>query len=591
MSANNSNDPFFKTIGEQVASNSNEEENAKSTITGSEQEEHQQGDQDQPVQEIESFCMQCHELGTTRLLLTFIPYFREVIIASFYCDHCGNRNNEIQSAGMIQPKGCIYTIHVTSVSDLNRQVVKSEHATITVPEIQLTIPNKRGQLTTIEGILSDTLRDLEMDQPLRKHMQPEVYEKIEEICARLRSVVGEEKADEQEGGTQQSSTDDQPSQGLSSKGPVGNSRQTSDKNDDSRQFLPITFKIDDPTGNSFVEFTGSIEGKGMSDVKWSKRDYPRTKEQNTELGLGINQEEASSANDTREAGTGAQKGGSSDSNVESREQKRSKGQDGEAVPMASKAAAIDATGIGGGFSKSQGETEFDNEEVFTFPGTCSSCSATLETNMKKVNIPYFKDILIMSTNCDSCGYRDNEVKSGSAIPPRGRKLTLRVEDAEDLSRDILKSESAGLSIPDIDLHLAPGTLGGRFTTLEGLLQQVYDELSERVLMRGDSSIQRENLEGFLGKLKGVMSAQICPYTVILDDPLADSYIQNPYAPDKDEQLEEVEYERTWDQNEDLGLNDIKVEDYSEESKQWRLDAEKAKGENEAPKDTQMEGTQ
>ncbi|KAI3476318.1 hypothetical protein L1887_62082 [Cichorium endivia] len=67
----------------------------------------------------------------------------------------------------------------------------------------------------------------------------------------------------------------------------------------------------------------------------------------------------------------------------------------------------------------------------------------------------------MSTNCDNCGYKDNEVKSGSAISELGRKLTLRVEDKEDLSRDVLKSETAGFAIPEIDLHLAPGTLGGR----------------------------------------------------------------------------------------------------------------------------------
>ena len=44
----------------------------------------------------------------------------------------------------------------------------------------------------------------------------------------------------------------------------------------------------------------------------------------------------------------------------------------------------------------------------------------------------------MSTNCDRCGYRDNEVKSGSAISEKGRRITLKVEDREDLSRDILK---------------------------------------------------------------------------------------------------------------------------------------------------------
>ena len=44
----------------------------------------------------------------------------------------------------------------------------------------------------------------------------------------------------------------------------------------------------------------------------------------------------------------------------------------------------------------------------------------------------------MSTNCDRCGYRDNEVKSGSAISDKGKRIILKVEDREDLSRDILK---------------------------------------------------------------------------------------------------------------------------------------------------------
>jgi len=35
--------------------------------------------------------------------------------------------------------------------------------------------------------------------------------------------------------------------------------------------------------------------------------------------------------------------------------------------------------------------------------------------MKRVDIPYFKEIIIMSTNCDACGYKDNEVKTGGAI--------------------------------------------------------------------------------------------------------------------------------------------------------------------------------
>lgn len=46
--------------------------------------------------------------------------------------------------------------------------------------------------------------------------------------------------------------------------------------------------------------------------------------------------------------------------------------------------------------------------------------------------------MLMSTNCHSCGYRDNEIKSGGAIAEKARKITLQVEDDEDLKRDILK---------------------------------------------------------------------------------------------------------------------------------------------------------
>jgi zinc finger protein len=107
--------------------------------------------------------------------------------------------------------------------------------------------------------------------------------------------------------------------------------------------------------------------------------------------------------------------------------------------------------------------------------------------MKKIEIPHFKEIILMSTNCGSCGYKDNEVKSAAAISPLGTKLILKVTDKEDLARDILKSETAELTIPEIDLHLNPGTLGGRFTTLEGLLKQVFEELDQKVFARGDSA--------------------------------------------------------------------------------------------------------
>lgn len=111
---------------------------------------------DNGVTEIESLCMNCHEQGITRLLLTRIPFFRDVIISSFSCEHCNFSNNEIQSANAIQDLGCTYTLKVDPKKDLNRQIVKTDATVIKIPELDFEIPPKsqKGSLTTIEGVIT-----------------------------------------------------------------------------------------------------------------------------------------------------------------------------------------------------------------------------------------------------------------------------------------------------------------------------------------------------------------------------------------------------------------------------------------------------
>ena len=58
--------------------------------------------------------------------------------------------------------------------------------------------------------------------------------------------------------------------------------------------------------------------------------------------------------------------------------------------------------------------------------------------MKMVDIPHFKQVVIMATNCEYCGFRTNEVKPGAGIEEHGTRLTLKLTDVRDLTRDILK---------------------------------------------------------------------------------------------------------------------------------------------------------
>ena len=49
-----------------------------------------------------------------------------------------------------------------------------------------------------------------------------------------------------------------------------------------------------------------------------------------------------------------------------------------------------------------------------------------------------------------------------------------------------------------------------------------------------------------------------PFTFVLDDPLSNCFIYNPRAPVDDPQIIIDIYERTWEQNEELGINDMSV---------------------------------
>ena len=120
-----------------------------------------------------------------------------------------------------------------------------------------------------------------------------------------------------------------------------------------------------------------------------------------------------------------------------------------------------------------------------------------------------------------------------------------------------------MEIPEIELQLHSGTLGGRFTTLEGILDQIYEEISGKLFESGDSDDGNSGLHKFLAKLKEAKTVSR-PFTLILDDPVANSYLQNIYAPDPDPNMTIEWYERTKEQEDDLGISDMKVEGYEGE---------------------------
>ena len=406
----------------------------------------------------------------TRILPIKIPFFKEILLESFSCDHCGWKNNTVKSAGQIQENGAKFTFKLEKMADFQRQIVRGDTGILRLEDIGLEMPPAAGQFTNLEGIISKIKTDLESDQSARKEASLDLYNSLQAIIEKLGNM-------------------------LEGKG------------------FPFTVTLDDISGNSFIEPSPEDEGS-----KYSRRDYFRSREQNVQLGLVVDDDD-----------------------------NKHNGMEG---------------------------VDIVDDEVYELHSECPACGKPCTVNMKKTKIPHFKEVIIMATVCDHCGYRTSDVKTGGAVPEKGKRITLEVKTIEDMSRDILKSESCILKSHDLGLEVQPGTLGGRFTTVEGLLTQMRNQLHGQIFDAGNEDLPggdsmaaetKSNWNSFFDKLDAAIKAEF-PYSIILEDPLANSFVQLNVDSGEDPQVRTEEYERTEDEMEELGLNDMKTEGYENAGK-------------------------
>lgn len=176
----------------------------------------------------------------------------------------------------------------------------------------------------------------------------------------------------------------------------------------------------------------------------------------------------------------------------------------------------------------------------------------------------------MSNACDECGYKNSELRPGGGISPKGRILRLNVLNQEDLNRDVIKSDSASLEIPDLELKLSSGA--GLITTVEGLIARFINDLKTFVISilndfnfsfcrmysfkLGDSAEknEKEKFEQLFSALEKLLECTQ-PWTLILKDPLSNSFIL-PLTErmEDDSQLSSEEYERSAEENEEYGID-------------------------------------
>ena len=337
--------------------------------------------------------------------------------------------------------------------------------------------------------------------------------------------------------------------------------------------MPYTFIVEDPSGNSFVQNPSAP----TADQYCKKTHWIRTKEEYEVMGYPVDQATLQAENDRlRLADQSTKLGTYGDASKAKATTKV------EQEALLAKAAAHakplgEETLAQAGFvdfSKSiddQGHRDqlADDDArkgVMKFPTACSNCEKSGNVQMCFSSIPFFKEIIIMAFICDFCGYRNSEIKEGGGIAGQAKRITVDVSDPAYLNRDVFKSDTAGFSIPEIGFDMGAGTLGSVYTTIEGLLAKLVDELeANNPFGLGDAAADRKFTD-FLARIRELKSGEK-PFTLVLDDAAGNCFVYNPHAPEADPKIKVEEYERTDEQNDDLGISFMDVDEKSYQVKE------------------------
>ncbi len=154
------------------------------------------------------------------------------------------------------------------------------------------------------------------------------------------------------------------------------------------------------------------------------------------------------------------------------------------------------------------------------PGPCPSCSKEIEYLYQTENIPYFSDILIVSANCLSCGYRYVDTQLLKSAEPCRYEFFL--SGAEDLSVRVIRSMTGTIKIPELGVQIDPGpACHGFVTNVEGVLDRIENVVRGTLIWA--ESEERENATTLLDQIARAR-AGVFPCTLIIEDPSGNSAI-------------------------------------------------------------------
>ncbi len=150
---------------------------------------------------------------------------------------------------------------------------------------------------------------------------------------------------------------------------------------------------------------------------------------------------------------------------------------------------------------------------------CPLCSGELKTNWVPDNIPFFGEVMHITSTCE-CGFRYSDTLILSQHEPVHYEM--KVRSIEDLDARVVRSTSGTIRIPELGVEIEPGPASDSFiSNIEGVLEKV-EEILGMVTRWGEEDKTGRALE-LLSNIEKTRDGKY-NITLIIDDPLGNSAI-------------------------------------------------------------------
>ncbi len=150
---------------------------------------------------------------------------------------------------------------------------------------------------------------------------------------------------------------------------------------------------------------------------------------------------------------------------------------------------------------------------------CPLCNKELVTNWVKDNIPFFGEVMHVTSVCE-CGFRYSDTLILAQRKPVHYEL--KIKTPADIDARVVRSTSGTIRIPELGIDIEPGPASESFVSnIEGVLDRVEEILG--MVTRWGEREKTQRAQELLSAFEKIKAGEY-EITVIIEDPLGNSAI-------------------------------------------------------------------